>query len=134
MTTFVIRTEKSQIVQEYMRSVEERLKGESIVTNPFIGKIITIEDEKHSYYLLHVKPVYPPFYWYGAIGAGGLFLFIGWSYWLIPFAIVFCVGILWTRFPILLQIYISLRKKEYTKEIKNIRLREFLGVQYGFDS
>jgi len=60
MSTFGLRVSNSPAAQKWADETAERLKGDSLVTNPFKGYLVRV-DKKDDKLLLVVKmePVYP---------------------------------------------------------------------------
>ena len=128
MAAFGIKTKRNVIVDKFMEETKERLEGNNFVKNPFFGKTKLIgSDEEFDYWAVVMRPVYPPFYWYGLLGALGLITILqGWTNWAILPLLLFASGIFYNGAFFSFMLRIGLRKAGYTGVLKILGKEEVI--------
>lgn len=112
-----------------MNESDKRLQNPNITKNPFTGRIkeVTVNQFVKTYVVV-MDPLYPPFYWFGLIGAIVPLFFTGirFSLWLLPGLILFSTGIFWSSLFVYLGLRVGLYKKGYKGEIHKISRKELI--------
>jgi len=121
-----VELEKQDAVMVYMAETEERLKGNSILTNPFTGKIRLLLLEDKLQYLIDMTPVYPKVYMGGVLVFGIPALFFGVGWWLIPGVCIMALYFLWTKWFIYLALRAGLKKARYKGKVKVLSNEDML--------
>jgi hypothetical protein len=114
LALFVVKADTSTEALEFFARTAERLEGNSLLKNPFIGKITRFS----SLYVVDINPIYPnvtPFVFLS-------FIFVvvvwGWAWWMLSLLILSSAYFFWTKwffYPILKR---GLRKSGYSGEVK----------------
>lgn len=110
MAIFGVETEEDALVQELVVETNVRLQDTNLIKNPFRGGIKGYPD---SMYVLMLEPIYFNFTWFIWVAAIGLYFWLGLSYWLIPPAILGCLGIFWSKYFFYFMFKMGLKRKGY---------------------
>lgn len=129
MATLGIETETNIGVNVFMQQSNERLQNDNIVKNPFNGRIKKIYSNKgKDSYVIIMNPIYPRIYLIGLFLMVVPLFFTGFyvSWWLLPGAIIFSLGIFWSKIFVLLGLFIGLRKHGYKGKVKYLSNNEII--------
>lgn len=134
MVIFGVETEKeSKAVDRFYKEVDEKLQGDNLVKNPFIGYV-------RRYGLVAVvkmHPVYPRVYWFGLLSLvlSVFFRGFGWSWWHLPGFILLGISFFWSRYCFYTLLLLGLKKKGYRGKVKLLRDQYTINrvVTYGAD-
>jgi hypothetical protein len=119
MSTFGLRVSNTPEAQKWADETAERLKGDSLVTNPFKGYLVRV-DKKDNKLLLVVKmePVYPDVSIWGAAVILGIYVMFGVTAWMLLPSILFLPKLLNTSIFYFLVSKKALLKRGYKGDIK----------------
>lgn len=131
MALIGIRTSVSVDAKSFWSKTFHRLNTDDLARNPFDAKIKLISP---TLTVLDIKPIYPPFFWFGLVPLIVGFSF-GWPLVILLGALIFCTGVFWSKYFFYLMIVLGLRKEGYKGKVilvKEVTLvRELMG--YGSD-
>lgn len=120
-------SEPSPELSKFLDETEERLKSNSLLTNPFttgFKQLVTIKGEAIT--LIKIEPVYFNYAQFGWLLAFGVFMFKGLSYWLIPGIILGCFGIFWSDWFYWKLLKLGIRKNGYKGKLVRLKPKEVI--------
>jgi len=131
MVAFGFKTQKSEIVDKFVKDTDKRLNSSNFMKNPFNGmirKIAEIGDE--SFYGVHMKPIYFPFYWFGLLLAFGAWFFMDFqiTWFMLPGLLIFLLGIFYSSEFFYTCMKIGVRKARYKDKIKRVSKNEVINI------
>jgi hypothetical protein len=122
-----IRTDDSVDALCFWNKTAHRLESNDLSKNPFDAKVKLLSS---TLTVLDIKPVYPSFFWFGLIPVLIGFV-LGWSFLVVLGALVFSVGVLWTKYFFYLMILLGLRNEGYKGKVVLVNhatlVRELVG-------
>lgn len=129
MASFAIEFEKHELVPRYIDQTKERLKSPNIFKSPFTvgSKIRRINSANDKYaYAFVMTSVHPHYYMFGLLMFIIAFLLTGLSWWTFPGAVIFSMGIFWTKWPLILGAIIGIKKYGYKGKYKIMSNNEII--------
>lgn len=110
--------EQTEEALKWIEKTNKRFSEKDIVKNPFEGSI----KEVACIYLFEIQPVYRyfPFFVIGVVCITGVMFFRGFSWWLLPGALVLCSYFFWSPAFYYMMAYIALRKNGYKGKVWKI--------------
>ena len=98
MTIFGIRIKDNDDALDYLLTIDEKLKGDNIIYNPFIGQIKAFKSLEDIICIISIRPIYADFSYFGYIMLIGSYIFY-FNYLIIIPAILICLShFFWTRY------------------------------------
>lgn len=113
MSVLSIETELNSNVEKLMSETHERLQGYNIIKNPFKGGVFNLNYDGKKTYIIVAKTLYPPIYLFGLPMFFIALYFTGFTWFTFPGALLFCLGIFWSRYILLLGVILGFKKAGY---------------------
>ena len=127
MATIGVIVESSEDVSRFVDKTAERMKGNNMVTNPFIGFIRKFPTNGGILVVQSITPVYFNFSLFGWVAAVASFFLLGWNWWvMIPLACVGSLGIFWSGWFYGTMQKMGLRKEGYGGSIEKLSKDEII--------
>jgi len=119
MAIFGVKLEEDNKAKLFMQESNDRLQDNSIVKNPFYGRIALVPNSE-DYYIVDMEPVYLKAYWGGAFILMATLVFTGFklTLWLLPGIALLCCSIFWSKYFLYIMMRIGLRKAGYMGKIR----------------
>ena len=113
-------------VIKYMTETHKRLQNDSLIHNPFVGKVKLIICQRKAQYLIDMTPVYPKVYLGGVFLTVAPLLFWGFGWWLSFGVCIMSLYFLWTKYFIYLALRLGLKKIGYKGKVKILTNEEII--------
>jgi len=124
MSLYSFKVQNDPLVRKWLAQTEKRSADENLLKNPYNWKFFVHEDKQALVVFILAEPVYFNYSIFGWFTALTIFAVAGFTFWVLPFVFLGCLGIFWTAEPLYLFTKKALRKIGYKGEIKRLRLKK----------
>jgi len=118
---YSFKTDKSNVVAEWLKATKERGKNDSMIKNPFLWRIKRLTRKGKFVVVVETTILFPNFSWIGWMMGAMIILVFGATKWLIPCLVLGCLGVFWTSEFFFLMTKKALRKSGYSGPIKRLK-------------
>ena len=126
MAIIGLELEENNIINDFIVTMQDRLKSNNLVKNPFNTKCYMSSKDGIKLFILSIDPVYFNYSIFGWIISFGAFVLKGFSWWLLPGIVLGSLGVFWSSHFYYYMLRFALKKKGYTGSILRLNQEEII--------